>query len=183
MRRSSSPIRKSPRCAIPTASSACWIPRPCGPRRASAIDKHLLLTRYDPARAARGEMLKIEDVLEILSIPLLGIIPESEEVLRASNLGAPVTLSSPAQRAGPRLFRRGEAAARRDGRDHHAGRERTGSSASCSDGGRHEPVRLVPPAQFGAGGARAAADPARARARAGRPAPIWSRCCARRSSR
>ena len=40
-------------------------------------------------------MLKIEDVLEILSIPLLGIIPESEEVLRASNLGAPVTLSSP----------------------------------------------------------------------------------------
>ncbi len=35
------------------------------------IDKHLLLTRYDPVRAARGEMLKTEDVLEILSIPLL----------------------------------------------------------------------------------------------------------------
>ena len=59
------------------------------------IDKHLLLTRYDPARAARGEMLKTEDVLEILSIPLLGIIPESEEVLRASNLGTPVTLGNP----------------------------------------------------------------------------------------
>ncbi|WP_428375965.1 septum site-determining protein MinD [Lichenicoccus sp.] len=59
------------------------------------IDKHLLLTRYDPARAARGEMLRTEDVLEILSIPLLGIIPESEEVLRASNLGSPVTLSNP----------------------------------------------------------------------------------------
>jgi septum site-determining protein MinD len=59
------------------------------------IEKHLLLTRYDPARAARGEMLKTEDVLEILSIPLLGIIPESEEVLRASNLGSPVTLLSP----------------------------------------------------------------------------------------
>jgi septum site-determining protein MinD len=58
------------------------------------IEKHLLLTRYDPARAERGEMLKVEDVLEILSIPLLGIIPESEEVLRASNLGTPVTLSS-----------------------------------------------------------------------------------------
>ena len=41
-------------------------------------------------------MLKIEDVLEILSIPLLGIIPESEEVLRASNLGTPVTLNNPA---------------------------------------------------------------------------------------
>ena len=40
-------------------------------------------------------MLKKEDVLEILSIPLLGIIPESEEVLRASNIGAPVTLSNP----------------------------------------------------------------------------------------
>jgi septum site-determining protein MinD len=59
------------------------------------IEKHLLLTRYDPGRAARGEMLKTEDVLEILSIPLLGIIPESEEVLRASNLGSPITLMSP----------------------------------------------------------------------------------------
>ena len=58
------------------------------------IDKHLLLTRYDAARAERGEMLKVDDVLEILSIPLLGIIPESQEVIRASNLGSPVTLSS-----------------------------------------------------------------------------------------
>ncbi len=58
------------------------------------MDKHLLLTRYDPGRAERGEMLKVEDVLEILSIPLLGIIPESQEVLRASNLGQPVTLSN-----------------------------------------------------------------------------------------
>ena len=56
------------------------------------IDKHILITRYDAARAARGEMLSIADVLEILSTPLLGIIPESEEVLRASNLGSPVTL-------------------------------------------------------------------------------------------
>lgn len=60
------------------------------------VEKHLLLTRYDPARASRGEMLKTEDVLEILSIPLLGIIPENEEVLRASNMGAPVTLLNPA---------------------------------------------------------------------------------------
>jgi septum site-determining protein MinD len=59
------------------------------------VEKHLLLTRYDPARAARGEMLKTEDILEILSIPLLGIIPESQDVLRASNLGAPVTLADP----------------------------------------------------------------------------------------
>lgn len=63
------------------------------------ISKHLLLTRYDPARAQRGEMLKMEDVLEILSIPLLGIIPESQDVLRASNLGAPVTLNNPGSAA------------------------------------------------------------------------------------
>ena len=59
------------------------------------IEKHLLLTRYDPVRAERGDMLKVEDVLDILSIPLLGIIPESQEVLRASNVGSPVTLNAP----------------------------------------------------------------------------------------
>lgn len=61
--------------------------------RGEEIEKHLLLTRYDPIRAERGDMLKVEDVLEILAIPLLGIIPESADVLRASNLGTPVTLS------------------------------------------------------------------------------------------
>jgi septum site-determining protein MinD len=68
------------------------------------VEKHLLLTRYDQARAERGEMLKKEDVLEILSIPLLGIIPESEEVLRASNVGSPVTLSNPASAPGRAYF-------------------------------------------------------------------------------
>jgi septum site-determining protein MinD len=64
--------------------------------RGECVDKQLLVTRYDPWRASRGEMLAIDDVLEILSVPLLGIIPESEEVLRASNVGSPVTLNSPA---------------------------------------------------------------------------------------
>jgi septum site-determining protein MinD len=59
------------------------------------IDKHLLLTRYDPSRARRGEIMKVEDVLEILSIPLLAVVPESGEVLRSSNVGAPVTIASP----------------------------------------------------------------------------------------
>ena len=63
--------------------------------RGERVEKYLLLTRYDPARAARGDMLKTEDVLEILSIPLLGIIPESQDVLRASNVGSPVTLADP----------------------------------------------------------------------------------------
>jgi septum site-determining protein MinD len=61
--------------------------------RGERVEKHLLLTRYDARRAERGDMLKVDDVLEILSIPLLGIIPESMDVLRASNLGAPVTLA------------------------------------------------------------------------------------------
>jgi septum site-determining protein MinD len=60
------------------------------------VEKHVLITRYDPARAARGEMLGIADVLEILATPLLGIIPESQDVLRASNVGSPVTLNNPA---------------------------------------------------------------------------------------
>ena len=59
------------------------------------VEKHLLITRYDQARAMRGQMLKKDDVLDILSVPLLGIIPESEQVLRASNLGQPVTLANP----------------------------------------------------------------------------------------
>ncbi|MBK1865759.1 septum site-determining protein MinD [Taklimakanibacter albus] len=66
----------------------------------SRIDKHLLITRYDAGRAQRGEMLSIDDVLEILSTPLLGIIPESQDVLRASNVGAPVTLANQLSGAG-----------------------------------------------------------------------------------
>ncbi|MEB2845221.1 septum site-determining protein MinD [Rhizobiales bacterium RZME27] len=61
--------------------------------RGERMEKHLLLTRYDAVRAERGDMLKVDDVLEILSIPLIGIIPESSDVLRASNMGAPVTLA------------------------------------------------------------------------------------------
>jgi len=63
-----------------------------------------LLTRYDAGRASRGEMLKTEDVLEILSIPLLGIVPESVDVLNASNLGSPVTLNNPSSAAAKAYF-------------------------------------------------------------------------------
>jgi septum site-determining protein MinD len=58
------------------------------------IKEHLLLTRYDPARVARGEMLSVADVEEILAIPLLGVIPESTSVLAASNSGEPVILDN-----------------------------------------------------------------------------------------
>ncbi|MFA6302136.1 MAG: septum site-determining protein MinD [Legionella sp.] len=56
------------------------------------IQEHLLLTRYDPERVERGEMLSVVDVKEILAIPLIGVIPESKSVLKASNTGTPVIL-------------------------------------------------------------------------------------------
>lgn len=56
------------------------------------IKEHLLLTRYNPTRVTRGDMLSVEDVVEILRVPLLGVIPESIAVLRASNQGEPVIL-------------------------------------------------------------------------------------------
>ncbi|HBK36539.1 MAG TPA: septum site-determining protein MinD, partial [Halomonas sp.] len=52
---------------------------------------HLLITRYNPARVTSGDMLTLDDIREILAIDLLGLIPESEAVLRASNQGVPVT--------------------------------------------------------------------------------------------
>lgn len=57
------------------------------------IREHLLLTRYAPERVKRGEMLSVDDVLEILALPLLGVIPESQAVLSASNEGVPVILN------------------------------------------------------------------------------------------
>jgi len=65
------------------------------------VKEHLLVTRYDPVRVERGEMLKLEDIREILAIPLLGVIPESESVLKASNTGQPVIMDveSPAGQA------------------------------------------------------------------------------------
>jgi septum site-determining protein MinD len=70
-------------------------------RSMEPVGIHLLLTRYAPDRVTKGEMLTVEDVKEILSIPLLGVIPESESVLRASNTGTPIVFDeeSPAGRA------------------------------------------------------------------------------------
>ena len=53
------------------------------------IREHLLITRYDSARVASGQMLSIDDIQDILRIPLIGVIPESETVLTASNQGVP----------------------------------------------------------------------------------------------
>lgn len=56
------------------------------------IKEYLLLTRYSPERVKMGEMLSVDDVQEILSLHLLGVIPESKSVLSASNSGTPVIL-------------------------------------------------------------------------------------------
>jgi septum site-determining protein MinD len=57
---------------------------------AEPIKEHLLITRYDPTRVEDGEMLGLEDIQELLGISLLGVIPESQAVLQASNSGIPV---------------------------------------------------------------------------------------------
>lgn len=57
-----------------------------------AIKEYLLLSRYSPERVKLGEMLSVEDVQDILSLHLLGVIPESKSVLNASNSGTPVIL-------------------------------------------------------------------------------------------
>ncbi len=56
------------------------------------VKEHLLLTRYAPERVNQGEMLSVSDVTDILAIPLIGVIPESKAVLKASNTGTPVIL-------------------------------------------------------------------------------------------
>lgn len=55
-----------------------------------AVKEHLLITRYSPSRVQEGEMLSIDDIKELLGIPLMGVIPESTSVLQASNAGVPV---------------------------------------------------------------------------------------------
>jgi len=59
---------------------------------AAPVAQHLLLTRYNPSRVATGDMMSIDDVKDILGIEVVGVIPESEGVLAASNAGVPVIL-------------------------------------------------------------------------------------------
>ncbi|MGN6525508.1 MAG: septum site-determining protein MinD [Burkholderiaceae bacterium] len=56
---------------------------------AEPVKEHLVITRYNPSRVEDGQMLSLTDIQEILRIPLLGVIPESETVLQASNQGTP----------------------------------------------------------------------------------------------
>ena len=58
------------------------------------VQEHLLLTRYSPRRVATGEMMSVDDVKEILGLDVVGVIPESPDVLSASNAGNPVILNT-----------------------------------------------------------------------------------------
>ncbi|MBS0448703.1 MAG: septum site-determining protein MinD [Proteobacteria bacterium] len=53
------------------------------------IKEHLLITRYNPTRVVGGQMLSLDDIHDILRVKLIGVIPESEAVLNASNQGIP----------------------------------------------------------------------------------------------
>ena len=61
------------------------------------VKEHLLLTRYSPGRVEKGDMLSIGDVEEILGLKVIGVIPESPEVLQSSNAGVPVILDDQSQ--------------------------------------------------------------------------------------
>ena len=56
------------------------------------VKEHLLITRYSPDRVEGGDMLSMDDIVDILSVPLIGVIPESGTVLQSSNSGNPVIL-------------------------------------------------------------------------------------------
>eukprot|EP00607_Mallomonas_marina_P002349 CAMPEP_0182426720 /NCGR_PEP_ID=MMETSP1167-20130531/13246_1 /TAXON_ID=2988 /ORGANISM="Mallomonas Sp, Strain CCMP3275" /LENGTH=116 /DNA_ID=CAMNT_0024608375 /DNA_START=604 /DNA_END=954 /DNA_ORIENTATION=- len=58
------------------------------------VRQRLLVTRYDPVRAAKEESLALDDIQELLGLPLLGVIPESSSVLTSTNLGQPVIMGT-----------------------------------------------------------------------------------------
>ena len=58
-------------------------------RNGARVKEHLLITRYNPNRVQDGQMLSLEDIQDILRIELIGVVPESETVLQASNQGIP----------------------------------------------------------------------------------------------
>ncbi|CAM3248437.1 septum site-determining protein MinD [Paracoccus nototheniae] len=66
---------------------------------AEPIKAQVLITRYDQDRVDKGEMMTVDDVLEILAVPLLGVVPESKAILKASNVGTPVVLDGPSAAA------------------------------------------------------------------------------------
>lgn len=105
------------------------------------IKEHLLLTRYNPERVTKGEMLGVDDVEEILAIRLLGVIPESQAVLKASNQGVPVILDEQSD-AGQATAMRSTACSARKYRIDSSMCRRKDSCKDCSED-VNEPFRLL----------------------------------------
>ena len=56
------------------------------------VDKRIIINRIKPELVEKGEMLPIEDVLDLLSLPLIGVIPDDEEIVKSTNIGKPIVL-------------------------------------------------------------------------------------------
>jgi septum site-determining protein MinD len=121
------------------------------------IEAHILITHYDAKTGSALRDAQIDDVIDILSTPLLGNIPESEEVLHASNVGSPVTVHN-------RWYvpsRRGATVS-----DDHMPMTVPGTRKACStsDGEQHEPLEPAPAARHCTSSAGATANPVVSRA-------------------
>ena len=57
------------------------------------VQKHIIINRIKPELVEKGEMLSTEDVLHILALPLIGIVPDDEEIVKSTNLGEPIVLN------------------------------------------------------------------------------------------
>ncbi len=112
--------------------------------KGDSIEKHLILTRFDPARADRGDMLKVDDVLEILSIPLLAIIGEPGSPARVEPR-LPGDAQQPALRPGPRLCRRGAPPEGRDRADVDPDRSQVPDQQAVHPEGRMSVLTFLKP--------------------------------------
>lgn len=104
------------------------------------VPAFLLLTRYSPGRVEGGEMLSITDVEEVLGLKAIGVIPESGDVLNASNKGEPVILMASPRQA-RRMTTQSPASWAKSARCDSFPWRRKASSASCSEG-KHGPARF-----------------------------------------
>ncbi len=56
------------------------------------VEKYIVINRLKPEMVESGEMMSIDDVLNILALPLIGVIPEDPKILTSTNLGEPIVL-------------------------------------------------------------------------------------------
>lgn len=69
------------------------------------MEAKLIINRLRPAMVQRGDMLEVDDVLEILGIKLIGIVPEDEKILISTNIGSPASLDGSVKSSAGTAFR------------------------------------------------------------------------------